>query len=661
MKEQGLLMILVCSLLLWSNMVMTQDVLNQDQLSGHIVRYQDESIDINQRENALEKIVLHYSAVQPDSMLIWVKDGQKTFEQSENELYKTWLIVMEGKFYFQKAEYAASRPYYYKAISLSQEPDAQKNLADAYEGLSQSYLYGNAQDSVTYYGLQALDIYEELRDTSSRIQILLNFYQVQNQIRNLDDALTYLNEAYRLIYQSKATQWYGNANISKGIYYYSLASKVEYTDSLLYHRSLDSSLLYLNKGAEACRIEGNKQREAIALANSGLVYQEKLQWSKGYEAFVQARDLAMEFNNQDYIIGFERGMAHNLSKMGNPEKALPILLRASEHFKNSQNAAKVADAYNNISQAYADMGNYERALHYKNGQLNTQLEAYDSLTIKRINELEAKYETEKKEAEINRLSLEDDLNQSKLSRQRIALGGAVIGLTLLSLLLYKIIGQNRKIHSQNQIISKSLVEKETLLKEIHHRVKNNMQVISSLLRIQTNQTTDAGALSALKEGQSRVQSMSLIHQDLYQHNNLTGIHMPDYIDKLGRSLLQTYQLSPDRVIIQTDVDDLTLDVDTVVPLGLIINELIANALKYAFPNGGKGILKISLVEQGQQLILTVADDGVGISNFDKDKGFGSGLIQAFARKLDGKLNIDSITGTTVTLTIRDYQKVVSNN
>ena len=239
--------------------------------------------------------------------------------------------------------------------------------------------------------------------------------------------------------------------------------------------------------------------------------------------------------------------------------------------------------------------------------------------------------------------------------------GIVVELALFSYGLSLKFADHIRLKSENETIRTLLGEKETLLKEIHHRVKNNMQVISSLLRIQTNQTTDEGALLALKEGQSRVQSMSLIHQDLYQHDNLTGIHMTDYIEKLGQSLLQTYKLSTDQITITTDVDDLTLDVDTVVPLGLIINELVTNSLKYAFPDSRAGTIHISLKEQSQCLLLTVSDDGVGIPQDVQEKGFGSGLIRAFARKLDGALDIDSKTGTKVTLTILDYQKVVDNN
>lgn len=272
-----------------------------------------------------------------------------------------------------------------------------------------------------------------------------------------------------------------------------------------------------------------------------------------------------------------------------------------------------------------------------------------------VHGLEAEFEAEKKVAEINRLSIEDELNQTRIGKQRMGLIGAAVALALLSFLLYRLFGQKRKIEAQHTVISTALSEKDTLLREIHHRVKNNLQVISSLLRIQSNETTDAAALDALKEGQSRVQTMSLIHQDLYQRDNLTSINMRDYLDRLTHSLFDTYNISPARIQLQTEIDDLQLDVDTVVPLGLIINELISNALKYAFPEGQSGQLKVSLKMSKHDLVLLVTDDGVGIQQDQKEDSFGYGLIQAFANKLEAEMTIVSGIGTTVKMVVPNFQ------
>ena len=264
-----------------------------------------------------------------------------------------------------------------------------------------------------------------------------------------------------------------------------------------------------------------------------------------------------------------------------------------------------------------------------------------------------------KQIEIQELKLLQASNQ----RRTYILLMSLLGLGVLSLVgfLYSKNRTNKILNQQKDQIQKSLDEKEILLREIHHRVKNNLQVISSLLKLQSRTVDDAAALSALQEGQNRVKSMALIHQNLYQEDNLTGVDVKDYFEKLTRHLFDSYKVSKDNIDLQLDICDIRLDVDTVIPLGLILNELISNALKYAFDQTEKGILSIRLVESTDQLILQVEDNGKGLQevrqNVEDATSFGYSMIHTFADQLDGKLEFRSEKGTKVSLTLREYPKV----
>ena len=137
---------------------------------------------------------------------------------------------------------------------------------------------------------------------------------------------------------------------------------------------------------------------------------------------------------------------------------------------------------------------------------------------------------------------------------------------------------------QNTIVFEALKEKDFLLREIHHRVKNNLQVISSLLSLQARQIGDKNIQKAINEGRSRVRSMALIHQNLYQNENLTGVSVERYLSNLLSELFDTYKVDSDKITLHFNIQDIDLDVDTMVPFGLILNELISNCLKHAFPN-----------------------------------------------------------------------------
>jgi len=217
----------------------------------------------------------------------------------------------------------------------------------------------------------------------------------------------------------------------------------------------------------------------------------------------------------------------------------------------------------------------------------------------------------------------------------------------------------KELEKRNSLIRKGLEEKELLLKEIHHRVKNNLQFISALLGLQTDHVSDKGALAVLKEGQDRVQSMALIHQDLYQREDLTSVNVKDYFEKLIRGLFDSYNVRPEQVKLEMQIEDIDLDVDSVVPIGLIVNELVSNSLKYAFSGERHGSLFLTLMEVKDELILRVADDGIGITDEVQatlGSSLGYKLIQALTNQISGSYELVSDEGTEVTIRIKRYQK-----
>jgi two-component sensor histidine kinase len=246
-----------------------------------------------------------------------------------------------------------------------------------------------------------------------------------------------------------------------------------------------------------------------------------------------------------------------------------------------------------------------------------------------------------------------ELFREKRIRWQLTLGASLLLLSGLTIFL-----MYNKQRAKNRIILKQADDLQTLMKEIHHRVKNNLQVISSLLDLQSLSIKDKQAAGAVREGKIRVQSMALIHQNLYSDGNIKGILMEDYIKNLVENLFNSYNIQKDKIRLVTDIDHLNLDVDTVIPLGLIINELISNALKYAFKETPKGEIYVALNESNKQLRLQIKDNGCGFPpNWHKiqSNSFGYNLINAFAQKLKAKLDIYNDGGACVSLNISRYK------
>ncbi len=190
-------------------------------------------------------------------------------------------------------------------------------------------------------------------------------------------------------------------------------------------------------------------------------------------------------------------------------------------------------------------------------------------------------------------------------------------------------------------LANSLKEKELLLKEVHHRVKNNMQVISSLLNIQAEAADNEVFASLLGESQQRIKSMSLIHENLYQSDNLLEIDFEDYINMLANSLCRFYAVPGVTILLDIQVEDIALDIETAVPCGLILNEIVSNSLKHAFKDRDEaGTISIKFIHSGCSYVLQIRDDGVGLPEdfqLANSTSMGMEIVSILTQQLDGKI------------------------
>lgn len=203
----------------------------------------------------------------------------------------------------------------------------------------------------------------------------------------------------------------------------------------------------------------------------------------------------------------------------------------------------------------------------------------------------------------------------------------------------------RKRSSEKKIIE-SLHEKEVMLKEIHHRVKNNLQIISSLLELQSLQIKDDETRHIFMDSQSRVKSMALVHEKIYQSEDLSSINYKEYIDQLAEYLFTSYDLPNVRYSIESD--EINMPIDSAIPAGIIINELISNSLKHAFPDGRDGHISITLKNEHDFVVLTVADDGIGMkpgTNLEKSTSLGLELVHALTQQLHANVKLECSQGT----------------
>ncbi|WP_291868563.1 histidine kinase dimerization/phosphoacceptor domain -containing protein [Maribacter sp.] len=262
-------------------------------------------------------------------------------------------------------------------------------------------------------------------------------------------------------------------------------------------------------------------------------------------------------------------------------------------------------------------------------------------------------EYSKKMMEQQKQALEDSRNEMIAKDERInivfiSLVFLLLGFAGLVYAYLRIIKSQRLIVEQKHIIEKALVEKDSHLKEIHHRVKNNLQMVSSLLSLQTKNTRSKAAIAALEEGKSRVKAMALIHQKLYQNEDLSVIEMQGYIESLINSVQSVYKKGGHSISITIDAEGVELDIDRAIPFGLMLNELVSNSFKYAFPDDGTdGKIYIHLRKNhGQEGFFEYTDNGIGLpedTEVRAEASMGIRLMNRLANQLQTSLNTDRTT------------------
>lgn len=201
-------------------------------------------------------------------------------------------------------------------------------------------------------------------------------------------------------------------------------------------------------------------------------------------------------------------------------------------------------------------------------------------------------------------------------------------------------------------IQASLEEKNAMLKEIHHRVKNNLQIISSLLNLQAGYITDERALEAFSESRNRVKSMALVHERLYMSDNLSKVNFHEYISNLSEFLMSTYKTTAASVRMDTQIADITMSIDVAIPCGLIINELITNSLKYAFPGNRPGTICVEMHVEGDTNVLSISDDGIGFPgdiDFRNTASLGMQLVVVLTGQIEGTIDLAREKGTRFTI------------
>lgn len=506
------------------------------------------------------------------------------------------VLINIGACYYYQGVFKKALEFYLEAERVKSKTNDKKGLAQIYNNLGLVYrVQRNYERALHYYNL-SLEIKRELDDRQGMIYTLTNLGVIYQNFHNCDSALLYAQQSYDLSVALQST---------------------------------------FDRGT--------------SLSNLAMAYACMGEYEKSLEIFDRTEALLDSIDDKNTLAYALKAKSELLFKLKKIQEAILVLNEAEAVCEKVGRSELMSEIYLLKSQLLKSRGDYAGSLKAFEQYVVLKDSLFNDESNRQIIEMETVYETNEKEARISELKTLSALQgeQAKSSRvQRNFLIIIVLFILLIVIMLVFVLKRNREnskaLSIKNKTIENSLREKEVLIREIHHRVKNNLQIISGLLELQ-------GEKVKPEEAQRRIQTMSTIHEMLYRSQDISKISLQEYFEKLISNIAQGF--GNKQVKIQIEIESVDFNIDTIIPLGLIANELVTNAFKYAFKEKESGLLIVKLSpDNGNTWMMQIRDNGQGVmGDMPSNESFGLRLVNLLARQLKGKMNYSFAEGSIFTI------------
>lgn len=515
--------------------------------------------------------------------------------------------------------------------------------ADAVEyGLEALSIYHNNSgryDSSIFYGQKGVHLWDSLKKPENTVRGYFGIANTYQQMHLHEQALQNMRNVVSL---GKMTE---NENDRYIVAVYRFFAQVHFT-----LKQYDSSLYYIQRALPIAEKQGNTEGIIELLINKMYILVDTKKFAGIYPLAKQSLAMAKSVNYQNAFPHVSYALAYYFTNAKRRDSAMYYAQASQKSFENTVlDQETTIRNYGMWSDVYAGFDDYKMAHLYKDSQMVALQKRYDTEVNQVALEKQTKFETAQKEQKIT------ELNEVAVQQRKIQwLIGAGF---LLAIVAAAFAFRSYRIKKKSaEVFEQSNKEKEVFLKEIHHRVKNNLQIISSLLYMQFKDNKDEKMLAQLKQAQERIKSMALVHNKLYETSDVVHVYLKEYIADLATGILSSNTPAGKNISLHiAEEKPVSLSLDTSISLGLMLNELITNSCKYAFANKEQGNISINIKAQSaNQYTLQVTDDGSGLpKDFEQKNSLGVRLVKNLARQLGGTVNFTNDNGTTVLINFKD--------
>lgn len=552
--------------------------------------------------------------------------SEKSIEIIENNLsrniseteHRSFLVSLAGAYnnigfiYDDKGEVIKALEYYNKSLKIREKIGDKQGIAITLNNIGIIYLKQDLPHQALDYYLKSLKVKKEIGDKKSIAISLNNIAGVYKKI-----------------------------DLKKSLEYY--------TKALIIREEID-----------------DRSGMAVTMNNIGTLYKSQNSLDTALQYYKKALQIRKE-------IGDKRGITNTYSNIGNIAFLQNKLTLAEKYGVKALNIAqqlgyieRIADAAKLLSQVYSKKSDWRNAFKMQNLFISINDSVKSQETELELIKQKAKYDLDKLKKEKELLLKEKSIQELVNNKNKILAITLSLSLVFVLIIVVVVYRNGKKKDIINQLLEKQKneaekksEEKNNMLKEIHHRVKNSLQVISSLLRLQSYEFDDEYVRNKFEEAQNRVISIARLHEQMYNSENLKEINVKKHFTPLIKELIKDYQVSTE-IELKIDLIDVEMGSKTLIPLGLMINEIISNSLKYAFNNSDRGEISIKILHLNEnKFLLEIGDNGVGMPedfNFHESQSLGIQLIHVFAEQLNGEIEQTNNNGTKYKITFENLEE-----
>lgn len=538
-----------------------------------------------------------------------------------------------------------------EALSFAKQINFKRGIAAATKNLAIcSYVNGKSDIAIKQF-IEAIKLFEELKDINELAHCYSQMgiaYYLQYQY---DNALKYYDKSIELYKKTTNKKDLAGVYINQGISY-------------TYVKKMDLAESNYNEALKIYQDINYEPGFAPAYNSLAKIYYAKKDYNKAISYYKLAEQFSLKSNNKYHLITNYNSLATCYKELKEYETAQAYSEKSIAISKEVGSVERELFCHETMADILFSMGDYKNAYASFQNYASLKDTLFNQDKNDAIAEMQAKFDVEKNQQKVKEIELQKKIDDEANTKKQLLLI-VVIVVILISLVFTILLFRNKQkvnslLEQKNAAIQANLEQKEVMMSEIHHRVKNNLQMVSSILDLQARDLTDEKSMRVIEDSLSRINAISLIHQRLYQSDNIRGIKINTYLQELAFDIMKNFSSSNTVTPIQLTckVDGLNMDLESAIPIGLITAELITNSCKYAFTRIEKPEINITLNKQDNALILIVTDNGVGKQATINDSGtsFGTKLIKSLSRKLRAEIIEDtSENGTSIQLKINSFK------